>query len=283
MVLQANFQDAGSLISPVCAARASGERTGSFTVNTGFKSPVAPDEALISFSTPFNQLRGSTADDALAQAERSQFNGDFYAALAIVESALTKASTPDDRARLYNALGNSYIAVLRSQAMDAFSEGINNNPSPSVLARLLHNRANLNRFEGNHAEALSDYAKASKIADQSGDAEQTLISEAATVQLLVDTTQAEAARQIAEQTLIQTHSPTMASARALLHMAANLASVDTHLSVRLLIQSNIDAQYSGDDYTLSYVLGNLGGLYAANGQRAEALRHTRMAILQAQQ
>ncbi|MFP6640378.1 MAG: tetratricopeptide repeat protein, partial [Myxococcota bacterium] len=255
--------------------------------------------------------------DALrGQAEALQASGDYADSVAPLEQALALARETGDRARQAAAmgtLGNAYVALgefelaesMLTQAVSVArggpgsgSDGQDENPPtagdvPAALeVALLNNLGNERAIAGDPQGALAAYRESAQAARE--DAQPLLAAQAdanAARTALALGLDGEARRGLTRARASLEHANATAAEDTAVrihvaHTEAALAAQDPTARREALLNAHADlirasqaAEAAGDLRAASYALGNLGALYAQEGQRQkEALYLTRRAV-----
>jgi CHAT domain-containing protein len=231
---------------------------------------------------------------ALAQAQQAE--GRFAESLETLAEALSAAERVGDMGReaaLRGSLGNAYLALGNWEAAEQqLRRGVElarEAQDPALAAGLLNNLANLYAARGEAERALEDYAQSAHLAaEASRPVERAKALSNAARAASEAGEPGHAAELLDEATEVaETLEPTHEKASVWIHLAATWRRLDRPGSLlaahAALTQAILLARELDDPRTLSYALGNLGGLYAEENRNDEALLLMRRALGAAEQ
>lgn len=300
---------AGSAIAPVAAPRPGASPAGgaaqaamaSLARGAGEFRGGHFDEAAESLSRA-SQLYAELGDSearidalrALAQAQQAEGRfAESLETLAEAQLAAEKLGSKATLAALNGSLGNAYLALgsweAAEQQLRRGVELAREAQDPALAAGLLNNLANLYAARGDSERALEGYAQSARLAAEASRPVERAKALSNAARAASEAGDPKRASELLDEAtgVAKTLEPSHEKASVWIHLAAtqrrlegpgSLLAAHTALTQAILLARELD-----DARTLSYALGNLGGLYAGENRDDEALLLTRRALRAAEE
>ena len=277
------FQDTRALLAPMCAARRSGERRGSLTVEPAGSPPVPGDVLLTRF-------RDVAPAGPLAVAQSHFLAGRYQQAAAAYRA---HAQTAGELARVRAELGlaNVAIATGESTGHSSFDSLRREVPAGStaddLISQIMINHGNSLQFDGRVDEALRIYEEAVRFGESESSAVRRAQGAAGAARAALRLARTDEARVHAldVERRLRLLPDTDETLDLMLHAAqtfTRLAADDPGLRLNahaLLLRARDAALGLAITDRLLMTYGALGELYAADGQVDDALRLLQMALV----
>ena len=306
LALPAVFLDSDALLQPACEARAQGS-PGSLHIARQQGLPLSPERLLLAFDTPAaiprqpaaetpgpNVIAAMRRETLRGIAIKQQTEGRYGASLKTLNTVLAEhpAQQPRQTATTLGSAANAYLALgMGETALAYFNQAISAAAADdhNALATLYNNLGNLHMVRRDFAAASAAYRESVRRARLSGDIAQEVkaLSNGARAALAEKRHPHAAALQHQARNLSQKVSANQDKAYILIHLAKtaqqlsltmindahhHLAAAYSDLRIAAMLSDELN-----DERTLSYALGNLGGLYQHRNRLEEALYLTRLA------
>lgn len=302
------FLDASAALQPSCEARAR-ESSSSFSVARQQGLPLSPEDLLLAFETvaplprpavttplELSALGAGTAQRSEVLrgiALKQQTEGQYSASLKTLNAALTADNhQPQQLATTLGSAANAYLALDQAEtALAHFNQAIAAAAEDEhlVLATLHNNLGNLYMVQQDFTAASAAYRESARRFRWASDVTQEAKALSNGARAALAESRPQHAALLLEQAHDIAHILPMSQDKA--HIFIHLAKTAQQLNVAVAKtdHDHLATAYSdlrnavmlsenlGDDRSLSYALGNLGGLYQQQNRLDEALYLTRLA------